>query len=123
MHLIHATSQEKYAQRKLSVHQYSNACASHKKNGKNALQALAGELGHAREAEYWVQERTPWLESSQRQGMLDDLQQSLREHGSTQQKPSMQASSPAKEESTKSWASPRVSKVVVQPLYIALLGA
>ena len=75
------------------------------------FQALAGELGHAKEAERWLQEQTPWLDVSQRQGILADLQQTSSEQESARLPPPLQASTPAQQEDKVSWASPSLSKV------------
>lgn len=75
------------------------------------MQALAGELNHTREAESWLLESTPWLGSSQRQSILDDLKQTIDEQGSAAQQPSLQSISPAVQEDNTSWASPKVARV------------
>lgn len=76
-----------------------------------AVQALAGEMGHAKAAERWLKEQTPWLDVSQRQGILGDLQQCSSEQDSAQHQPPLQDSTPALQEDRVSWASPSLSKV------------
>ena len=75
------------------------------------VQALAGELGHAKEAQRWLKEQTPWLDAAQRQTILEDLQQALQEQDSAGQQPPLQASIPAPQEDKVSWAAPDTSKV------------
>lgn len=75
------------------------------------VQALAGELGHAKEAERWLKEQTPWLGASQRQSIIEDLQQSLQGQDSAGQQFSLRAPSPALQEDKVSWAAPKISKV------------
>ena len=80
-------------------------------------QALAGELGHAAEAERWLQDCTPWLELSRREAILDDLQQKLREQHCAEDEPSLQPGTSVAQSPLKSWASPAVSKVKLLLLF------
>ncbi len=75
------------------------------------LQALAGELRHAAEAERWLRQCTPWLEPPRREAILADLQRKLEEQQRAEATPSRQSGTPAAQSPLKSWAAPAISKV------------
>ena len=81
-------------------------------------QALAGELGQAREAKRWLEQCTPWLELSRREAILDDLQQKLQEQQCAEDINSLQPGPSAAQSPLKSWASPAVSKVRLLLLFL-----